>query len=399
MPLIENLSKEETSVPHKAKTLLSLLSKIEVGQMKLIHPDGQISFFKGTRPGHDVTLNIYDWEVASAILGSGDIGLGETYQRGLWSCAHIDKLIEFGIANQSYIEQVSTGNILNLFYYRFRHWLNRNTKKGSQKNIHAHYDLGNHFYRSWLDSTMTYSSALFDRENLNLEQAQIRKYNVLLDTLDANAGDHILEIGCGWGGLIEQARKRDLKVTGVTLSQEQFKYCQEKFKNDSHVDIKLCDYRDLEGKYDHIVSIEMFEAIGERFWSVYFDKVKSLLKESGRAAIQTIVMNDRDFNAYRKGSDFIQQMIFPGGMLPCPRVFKALAFKAKLKVDREYFFGLSYAKTLNQWDLNYRKVKDKLLDLGFDEEFNRLWHFYLKYCEGGFNARKIDVCHFILNNS
>ena len=384
-------------MPSEAKVLFNLLENIKYGEISILSPEGKKHYFKGQERGVSVELEIFDWTMVSLLLGSGDIGLGERYKQGMWSCSDIADLIQFGSENQKYIEKVSNGSILKIIYYQFKHWLNKNTKKGSQRNIHEHYDIGNDFYQLWLDKTMTYSSAYFTDYNASLQVAQEEKYKRILNYLDAKEGEHIVEIGCGWGGFIQAAIKRNLKVTAVTLSKEQYDYCCELFKDHSMVDIQLCDYRDLSGTFDYIVSIEMFEAIGEQFWSTYFNKVRSILKPTGKAVIQTITINDNDFSSYKKGSDFIQQMIFPGGMLPCPRVFKSLASKNDLTIQCEDSFGLSYAETLKRWDESYQKEKSAINKLGFDEEFHRLWHFYLKYCEGGFKSGKIDVNHYVLS--
>ena len=386
-----------TKMPSEAKVLFNLLENIKYGEISILSPEGKKHYFKGQERGVSVELEIFDWTMVSLLLGSGDIGLGESYKQGMWSCSDIADLIQFGSENQKYIEKVSNGSILKIIYYQFKHWLNKNTKKGSQRNIHEHYDIGNDFYQLWLDKTMTYSSAYFTDYNVSLQVAQEEKYKRILNYLDAKEGEHVVEIGCGWGGFIQAAIKRNLKVTAVTLSKEQYDYCCELFKDHPMVDIQLCDYRDLSGTFDYIVSIEMFEAIGEQFWSTYFNKVRSILKPAGKAVIQTITINDSDFSSYKKGSDFIQQMIFPGGMLPCPRVFKSLASKNDLTIQFEDSFGLSYAQTLNRWDEAYQKEKSEISKLGFDEEFHRLWHFYLKYCEGGFRSGKIDVNHYVLS--
>ncbi len=399
MEAIANISKQNSkAIPRKAKLLFSLLSRIEKGKITVKHPNGETSSFSGSHKGAEVTLQIHDWNMISYMLAKGDIGMGESYQKGMWDCSNIDKLIEFGIDNQDAISKVSTGNVINVLYYRFRHWMNRNTKSGSRKNIHAHYDIGNAFYDKWLDTTMTYSSALYnDVKNESLSQAQVNKYNRILDQLNIKDGTKIIEIGCGWGGLINEAIKRGAHVTGVTLSQEQYDFCCQKFDGNSNVEVKLCDYRDLTGKYDYVVSIEMFEALGEEYWNTYFEKVNSLLNKNGRAVIQTITINDQDFNSYRKETDFIQEMIFPGGMLPCPKAFRNQSQKANFKVHDEFSFGLSYAETLSKWDEKYQQVKEELSSMGYDTKFHRLWHFYLKYCEGGFRSGKINVYHYVLD--
>ena len=387
---------KKVRLPYRARAFFNILKKVRKGSIKIIHPSGDFSEFKGELKGIDVTLNIHNWDALDMILGSGDIGLGESFRQGMWSCAAIDDLIAFGIENQKYLEKIVSGSFVNILYYRFKHFLNRNNREGSKKNIHAHYDLGNDFYESWLDDTMTYSSALFLEKSDDLQQAQKNKYQRILRKLDAYGGRSILEIGCGWGGFLQEAADAGLHVTGITISKEQFEYCREKFKNNPLVEIKFCDYRDMKGQFDYVVSIEMFEALGKEYWSRYFEKIREILVPGGRAVIQTIEMNDEDFKSYSKGSDFIQQMIFPGGMLPCPKLFKEKAKESGLRFKSRFRFGQSYAETLRNWDKNYTAQKEKISLLGFDEKFHRLWHFYLKYCEGGFRAGKIDVSHYVL---
>ncbi len=271
-----------------------------------------------------------------------------------------------------------------------------NTLKGSKKNIHAHYDLGNAFYKLWLDPSMTYSSAIFDDSTKNLEQAQHRKYDRIIDELDAGSGS-LIEVGCGWGGFAERAQQRgDFDIKGITLSEEQHAFAQQRLGNSA--DIVLEDYRHQQGKFQHIVSIEMFEAVGERYWQTYFAKLKSMLQQKGKAVVQTITINEADFPRYRRGGDFIRSFIFPGGMLPTPTRFKQEAAKAGLKVDNEFFFGYDYAKTLGVWLNNFDAEINKVKALGFDESFIRLWRFYLAACISGFNTDRTNVMQVTLSH-
>ena len=276
------------------------------------------------------------------------------------------------------------------------HLLRPNTRSGSRKNIHAHYDLGNEFYRHWLDGTMTYSSALFDGDNsLSLEAAQDAKYERILQVLDPRPGERILETGCGWGGFAEYvARTRGVAVHGITVSQAQLAHAQARIDRqglDALVDLSFTDYRDVAGSYDYVVSIEMFEAVGERFWPTYFRSVHDCLKPRGRALIQTITIADDAFAAYRRSSDFIRQYIFPGGMLPCPSRLDELTTAAGLDTKSSLAFGPDYAETLKRWRQSFDAATQQVERMGFDHSFRQIWRFYLCYCEAGFRAGRTDV--------
>jgi cyclopropane-fatty-acyl-phospholipid synthase len=280
-------------------------------------------------------------------------------------------------------------------YERLRFWLQSNSRAQARKNISYHYDLGNEFYRLWLDDTMTYSSAIFESGQESLEKAQIRKYETMVDQMGAQPGDHVLEIGCGWGGFAEMAVAQGLAVTGLTLSPAQLAWAQQRVPE---ADLRLQDYRDTTERFDHVVSIEMFEAVGERFWPGYFKTVARALKPGGRAVIQSITIRDDLFASYRKGTDFIQQYIFPGGMLPSRRAFRAAAARQGLAVRHEYAFGLDYARTLAEWRHAFEAHWPAIAAQGFDETFRRLWRMYLCYCEAGFLAGNVDVVQFELTH-
>ncbi len=377
--------------------LFKMLGQIQSGTLEIHSPAGQKYFFQGVAPGVRVTLQVRDWSFCEDLFLKGDIGLGESYIAKKWDCDHIENLIIFGISNKDQLEQFIKGSILRIFSYRLKHLFNRNTKNGSQKNIHAHYDLGNSFYSLWLDSTMTYSSGLFLSEKDSLEEAQTRKYEAILNKLELKEGDHILEIGCGWGGFLEHAAKKGIRVTGVTISKEQYDFALKRIQSYQNLaDVQFCDYRDLKGKYDHIVSIEMFEAIGEAYWKTYFRKVHSLLRAGGSAVIQSITINEQDFKSYRKGTDFIQQYIFPGGMLPSPERFKIVSEGCGLILNDQLDFGKDYGETLKRWEVLFSSKIESVKKINFDERFIRTWRFYLKYCEGGFAAGKIGVSQFKL---
>lgn len=376
---------------------LQMLSKIKYGTVVLTTPEGEKFNFLGLEKGEHVSIHILNWKFCEEIFLKGDIGLGESYIDGMWDCDNINSLIKFGIDNNQSLERVIKGSLLKIFFYRLKHNLNRNSRIGSKKNIHAHYDLGNSFYQLWLDPTMTYSSALFNGLNLSLEDAQYRKYQNILDQLDLKPDDHILEVGCGWGGFMEYAALKGIKVTGITISNEQYEFSKNRLKNyPAFATVKLMDYRDINEKYDHIISIEMFEALGEQYWETYFKILSSALNENGKLIIQSIIINDKDFSSYRKGTDFIQQYIFPGGMLPSPSAFNKVASKNNFKVIGCLEFGKDYALTLKFWEENFLNSLDSVKEIGFDDKFIRTWKFYLNYCRGGFEAGKIGVYQFYL---
>lgn len=283
--------------------------------------------------------------------------------------------------------------------HRLRHGLNRNSRRGSRANIAFHYDLGNDFYRLWLDRSMTYSSAIFADPQEALAQAQVRKYRRLLDSLEAKPGDHILEIGCGWGGFAELAAREGYRITGLTLSREQLDFARQRIEAaglSDRVELRLQDYRDLRGQFDHVVSIEMFEAVGEAYWSTYFDTVYRVLRPGGRAALQVITIDERVFDSYRRNADFIQLYIFPGGMLPSVSRFNRAAEQAGLRPGEQAFFGRDYAETLRRWHRQVVAHAEVLPALGYDERFLRTWRYYLSYCEAGFATGRTDLMQALL---
>lgn len=391
------LVKKEAATSRWTTLFLAMLSKIEYGSISVETPEGDYLNFNGKQDGEYVSLKIFDWKFCEELFLKGDIGLGESYIAGHWKADNINKLIKFGIDNKVQLEKVIKGSFFKIIFYRLKHLMNRNSVKGSKKNIHSHYDLGNDFYKLWLDQTMTYSSALFDQPGLSLLSAQERKYQNILDQLNLKDGDHILEVGCGWGGFMEYAAQKGVKVTGITISKEQFDFAKkrlDKFSDLAHVE--LMDYRNIKDKYDHIVSIEMFEALGLDYWSTYFSILNKALKKDGKIIIQSITINNHDFSSYSRGTDFIQQYIFPGGMLPSVEVFKKTAAKNGLKTIGLIEFGKDYGHTLGLWEQNFSESLEQVKAMGFDEKFIRTWRFYLKYCQGGFEAQKISVYQFYL---
>uniref|UniRef100_Q47IT2 Cyclopropane-fatty-acyl-phospholipid synthase n=1 Tax=Dechloromonas aromatica (strain RCB) TaxID=159087 RepID=Q47IT2_DECAR len=383
------------SLARDTRLVFDLLEKIQGGMLEVRLPDGSCALFGNGE--HGVTLQVHDEAMFGMVLARGDIGLAEAYLDGHWDSPDITGLLRLLARNRDALQKAVYGSWRNLLAARVRHWLNRNSRAGSKRNIMAHYDLGNDFYQLWLDPTMSYSAAIYrEADDGSLEAAQHAKYNRILNCLKAGPGQRVLEIGCGWGGFAEKAVQRGLAVTGLTLSPAQLVWAQLRVPT---ADLRLQDYRDTQEQFDHVVSIEMFEAVGERFWPGYFKTVAQALKQDGRAVIQSITIRDDLFASYRKGTDFIQQYVFPGGMLPSRQAFRAAAAKQGLLVRNEYAFGLDYARTLAEWRHAFEAKWPQIAALGFDEHFRRLWHLYLCYCEAGFLAGNIDVVQFELTHS
>jgi len=392
-------------LPWAARAFVSMLAKLKVGSLTLVDPQGRSLLFGKQGEWPHAQLTVHDWRCAASILRQGDIGFAQSYQRHWVDCPDLLNLFRLALRNESAVNSVH-GTWWALLFKRLAHWiLKDNSKKGSRRNILAHYDLGNEFYRLWLDPSMSYSAAVFkegDSMDGDLLEAQHAKYDRLLDAIGAKPGQHILEIGCGWGGLAERAAQRGLRVTGITLSDEQLAWARDRMQRqglDDLVDLSICDYRDVQGQYDHIVSIEMFEAVGLRHWPGFFEKVRASLKPGGQVAIQTIDIADDQFDAYVGSTDFIQQYIFPGGMLPSPTRFQALAQDASLQVQDQYSFGLDYAETLNRWLQQFEAKLAEVSELGFDEPFIRIWRMYLVYCEAGFREQRTDVKQWLLTHA
>ncbi len=378
-------------------TLFKSLDHLQSGTLELTTPDGQTRVFQGKEDGETANITLHDWRVVSNMIRKGDVGFADDYRHGLWESNDLRALTTLGLLNRQAMDRMVTGHNLFRTVSRLSYLLRLNTVKGSKKNIHAHYDLGNDFYQLWLDPSMTYSSALFDQNDNDLTAAQHRKYDRMIDCL-GNSSGRLLEVGCGWGGLAERAiTKGDYDIKGITLSEQQHDYAQNRLGKNAN--IALEDYRHQSGKFDNIISIEMFEAVGERYWPTYFGKVKDLLSEKGTAVIQTITMNEHDFPRYRRGGDFIRSYIFPGGMLPSPSRFNEEARKAGLKTGNHYQFGLDYARTLETWLANFDAKIDDIKALGYDDGFIRLWRFYLAACASGFRTGRTDVIQVELNHA
>lgn len=383
------------SMPIVAKKLFQALENIEYGTLRLRDPQGGTYIFGHGEP--EVDFEFKDWSVFNSLAARGDIGLGESYVDGLWNSSSIDILTQIAFKNDTVFESQINGSFLNRLYLVLtNNILRRNSKRGSRSNIRQHYDVGNDFYRLWLDDSMTYSSALYDTNPSTLEAAQDRKYSRLLERLSSNA-DSILEIGCGWGGFAEKAANEGRNVTALTISEAQKKYTIERLGPRAKVLLK--DYRDIEGKFDSIVSIEMIEAVGEKYWPTYFSKIKKCLAENGRSVIQAIIVEDDHFPKYRRRSDYIRHYTFPGGMLLCPQKISEMASLADLKTDNVFRFGQDYARTLREWLQRLTIAEPEILKLGYSEGFLRSWKFYLQVCAASFATGRTDVVHFELEHA
>ena len=402
--------KKGVSLPLKSdystKTILSLLSQLKNSYLKVTLPNGQVREFGDKASSLQADIQIFDWNVFKRLISHGDIGFAESYIRGDWDSSNLKTILELAIRNRTILDKAIYGTWLGSIFYRVKHWLRDNSKSGSRKNIHAHYDLGNAFYSLWLDPSMSYSSAWFSEgAKQALGDAQKAKIQRILSCLETNPDDHILEIGCGWGGVMEEALLSGRSITGLTLSTEQKVFAENRLQSieaatsKPHFEVRLQDYRDCQEQFDGIASVEMFEAVGEKHWPQYFETIAKCLKFGRKACIQTIVIADDLFERYRHSTDFIQQYVFPGGMLPSRDSFKAAAAKAGLQIENEFVFGADYAKTLCIWRDNFNQKLQEIRELGFDETFIRLWNFYLMYCAAGFSERNIDVVQFTLSHS
>jgi cyclopropane-fatty-acyl-phospholipid synthase len=386
--------------PAAGRLFLRMLEQLRVGHLGLALPDGQRREFGSAGGSLSAQLLLIDWRACALILRAGDIGFGEALRRGWVASPDLTALLRLAIGNEPAIESAVWGGRVLGLWYRLLHALRRNTRAGSRDNIHAHYDLGNAFYGLWLDATWTYSSALFRGDfSASLEAAQRAKYQRVIDTLDLRPGMRVLEIGCGWGGFALYAGERGIRVHGVTISPAQLELARGRVEAaglGQRVQLELRDYRDLHERYDAIVSIEMFEAVGISFWDTWFDAVHALLLPRGRALVQSITIDEARFARYRASSDFIRHFIFPGGMLPSVKRFVAAAAAAGMVTKDIFAFGKDYAETMRRWRARFEHAREAILGQGFDEAFVRTWHLYLCYCEAGFDEGRTDVVQFLL---
>ncbi|MEM7507916.1 MAG: cyclopropane-fatty-acyl-phospholipid synthase family protein [Pseudomonadota bacterium] len=399
-----NSTAGQVGLPRWFETFFGIISRIEQGSLQIALPDGRIFAVTGQMAGPSGRINIRETGFFSRMLRDGETGFGEMYMDGWWDTPDLHALMDLLLLNNHQIARPFTGAAVVRAYERLRHWLRSNTKAGSRKNISHHYDLGNEFYAMWLDETMSYSSALYSGQGEDMVAGQASKYAAICDRIDPDgklgAGSEILEIGCGWGGFAEHAiRDRGWKVTGLTLSREQHDFAKQRLFEAGMADdanIVLRDYRDETGRYDGIASIEMLEAVGEKYWPAYFGTVRDRLNPGARAAFQVITISDHLFDSYRKGSDFVQKYIFPGGMLPSPTALRRESERAGLNHEGSLEFGQSYARTLREWSERFHNRWPDIANLGFDERFKRMWSFYLACCSACFLARTTDVTQFSL---
>ena len=385
----------QKGLPRYYAQVHSVLGRLSAGQLDMVLPDGSLFRYEGDGHGPVARVNVRNDQLFVRVLREGDNAFAEAYMEGWWDTPDLQAVLDvFVMSNEAVVREMPGTSVVRT-YERLRHWLRSNSKSQARKNISYHYDLGNSFYGLWLDDTMTYSSALFREGQESLEQAQTNKYAQICDTLDLAPGAHVLEIGCGWGGFAEYAAKeRGLRVTALTISQEQHDYAVERMKRqglEGQVDIVMRDYRDETGQYDGIASIEMFEAVGEKYWPTYFDSVHARLKPGGHGTFQIITIADELFPVYRKSVDFIQKYIFPGGMLPSPSALRNQIQRAGLVETGSVEFGKSYSDTLRRWYETFNARWDEIELLGFDERFRRMWNFYLTSCAATFLTGVNDV--------
>jgi len=393
--MILTTTKGQSNLPRYFAPVFDVIRTLKRGRVDIILPDGRHFRAEGQEPGYVAELHVHNADLFARTVREGDLGFCEAYMDGWWSTPDLMAFMDLIHDDADQIYDGFPGKALVQAYERLRFWLQSNTKRQAKKNISYHYDLGNDFYGLWLDETMTYSSAKFETGQESLEKAQTQKYASMIDQMGAQPGDHILEIGCGWGGFAEYAAKeRGMQVTCLTISEEQYKYAVERIEKaglSDRVTFKLQDYRDETGMYDGIASIEMFEAVGEKYWPVYFETLRERLKPGKCATLQIITVSDARWEIYRRGVDFIQKYIFPGGMLPAPKVLRAEIEKAGLEYVKSIEFGESYSQTLRRWYDTFNDKWDEVAQQGFDERFKRMWNFYLASCAGTFHAGNCDV--------
>ena len=385
----------QSDLPRYFPQVFATAQSLNRGRLDFVLDDGRVFRVDGSAPGPVAEVHVHNRDLFGRLIRDGDLGFSEAYMDGWWSTPDLMAFMDLVHADNNDTYDEFAGLKLVRFYERVRFWFQRNSKRQAKKNISYHYDLGNQFYGLWLDDTMTYSSAIFDSGQESLEAAQTKKYAAMVDGMGAKPGDHVLEIGCGWGGFAEYAAKeRGLKVTGLTISREQLAYAQKRIADaglSDQVELRLQDYRDVQGSFDGIASIEMFEAVGERYWPVYFETLRNRLKPGAKATLQIITVRHDRYEIYKKGVDFIQKYIFPGGMLPSPIVLREQIANAGLTEVGSIEFGQSYRETLRRWNDTFNEKWDEIAALGFDERFRRMWNFYLTSCAATFGSENCDV--------
>ena len=378
----------------------NIFSKIEYGNINVVFPSGKKIKFKGKYSGINAYISLKNFSMIIKLLRKGAIGFAESYMDNDFTTDNLKDLLIFAEQNKPSFLKYSKGKLLYKIIYKIAHYLNENTKVKSQKNISHHYDLGNDFYELWLDDSMTYSSGLFLLPSDDLKTSQLNKYKKIVEPMKLNNKSSLLEIGCGWGGFSTYVAKNyGLNVNAITNSKKQFEYTSKKIQKEGlneKITLEFKDYRDINKKFDNIASIEMFEAVGIKYWSVYFKKIKECLKENGSAAFQIITINENKRKYYQKNPDFIQKYIFPGGVLPSKNQLYLITNSLGLKLDEINSFGKSYANTLNLWNEKFQNCWEQISEQGYNQRFKRMWEYYLSYCEAGFTTKATDVSHFLI---
>ncbi len=382
------------------KIAMNFFKKIKFGNLKVHFPSGKIKQFIGSEKGVNADIKLNNFSLVGKILKKGSVGFAESYMDEDFSSSDLKNLLFFARQNENYYVSFKQGKWLNKILKKINYYFNQNTKSQSRKNISYHYDLGNKFYKLWLDNSMNYSSGFFALPNEDLTKAQLNKYAKIIEPFQLNDNSTLLEIGCGWGGFSSYVAKNfGSKVNAITNSKEQYEYTSSIISKEGlneKVKVEFKDYRDISGKYDNISSIEMFEAVGKKYWQVYFDKIKNSLNNNGLATFQIITINEKNRETYQKNPDFIQQYIFPGGMLPSKGQIYNITNSLGLNLNEFNSFGNSYANTLSIWNKQFQKTWHLIAEQGYSVRFKRMWEYYLSYCEVGFITKSTDVSHFLL---
>jgi len=382
----------------KIDLFISTLKKCRNGSIKIIDPSNKV-IEVNNKSGVKADIKIKDWSIVKNMIKNGDVGFASDFRDGKWTTTNLKNLFTFVIINDKTLSKLLFGEFITRFFSNIKYIFNRNTIKGSKKNIESHYDLGNNFYKIWLDKSLTYSSALFLKNNSTLYEAQINKYKRISDILKTQSSNKLLEIGTGWGGFLNNSKNDFQQLDSITISKEQYSYSKNLHKNNSNINVIYDDYRKINSKYNSIVSIEMFEAVGQEYWNTYFQKINNLLARNGKAVIQTITIDDNLFDSYKNSTDAIRTFIFPGGMLPSQKIFSKYACNNGFKVLDKFSFGDSYAKTLDIWHETFKSNLEDVKKLKFDEKFIRLWEYYLTSCSSSFTNERTNVYQFTLQKT
>lgn len=392
----------QSNLPRYFAAIFERLQALEVGQLDIKLSDGRVFRVVGREPGPAADLIIHNDDSFTRLIREGDLGFSDAYLEGWWSTSDLQDFMDLVHLGYEPVYDGFPGSVLIRAYEQFRFWLQRNHRTQARANISYHYDLGNDFYALWLDDTMTYSSAIFETGQESLEAAQTAKYASMVDQMGVKPGDHVLEVGCGWGGFAEYAaRERGLRVTGLTISEEQLKFARERIEKaglSGQVELRMQDYRDCKGEFDGIASIEMFEAVGEKYWPAYFKMIRDRLRPGARATLQIITVGDHRWEVYKRGVDFIQKHIFPGGMLPAPKILREQVENAGLQIVKSLEFGDSYDQTLRRWHHTFNDRWDEVAAMGFDDRFRKMWNFYLTSCASAFRAGTCDVTQVTISH-